>query len=482
MKSYDPHSNEFQYLQDLASSYWSSEILFSALETDIFEVLQETKAVEQMRQIYHCQDSILTPFLTALVSMGLLCEYKGSYCNTLLSNKYLVKNSPAYQGELILWIRQSQIQWQNLSKTLKEGLQLEKNLKGQKEYIKAIDISLKEMIDVIETFFEGVKNIEHMLGIGPGAHEICQKFLKRFPRGQAKSYDHGETQEEDLESILGQRDDRIYELIFLSNLGILYSEEEIALILTEASRHLSPDGYIVIYDVFSNDAPLISSMKSLNRALMTKKGKALSSKWINHELEGLDLKSSGVISLEGGRGILFSSKTRERIAHLCIDQKDILLQKLKDLGFKSAKIIHPKEDVSLTNVAHLKCKYGCEFYNKETCYKECDLDHTKKLLSEFSTGILVEGEPPTKDFQISMLQAEKQAFKLGFYKAFSLWAGPCSICDDCIKDKDNCTKTRPSMENYGIDVFATVRKQGDSLKTLASKDEIVKYYGLLLVE
>ena len=81
-----------------------------------------------------------------------------------------------------------------------------------------------------------------------------------------------------------------------------------------------------------------------------------------------------------------------------------------------------------------------------------------------------------------MLQAEKQAFKLGYYKAFSLWAGPCSICEHCIQDKENCTKTRPSMENYGIDVFATVQKQGDSLKTLASKDGFVKYYGLLLLE
>ncbi|RBP70165.1 putative metal-binding protein [Alkalibaculum bacchi] len=482
MKKYDPHFDELQYLQDLASSYWNSEILFSALETEIFEVLQQTKTVEEIGQIYHCEKSVLKPFLTALVNMGFVCEYKGNYCNTLLTNKYLIKDSLLYQGDFILWMKESQGQWQNLSKILKDGLELEKDFREQKQYTKAMNVLLKGMENVIETYFEGVKGVEHILGIGPGAEKVCQNLLQRFPQGQAKSYNNRKIHAERQDPVLEQWDDGIYEIIFLSNLGILYSEEEITHILTEASKHLSQDGYLVIYDVFLDEGTLISNMKSLNRVLKTKKGKALSPKWISHELEDLGMKKSGIISLEGGRGILFSSRTWERIADLSIDKKHYLLQKLKNIGFKNAEIINPKDDIYLTNVAHLKCKYGCEFYNKETCYKECDLEYTKKILGEFSYGILVEGEPPTKDFQISMLQAEKQAFKLGYYKAFSLWAGPCSICEHCIQDKENCTKTRPSMENYGIDVFATVQKQGDSLKTLASKDGFVKYYGLLLLE
>jgi len=38
------------------------------------------------------------------------------------------------------------------------------------------------------------------------------------------------------------------------------------------------------------------------------------------------------------------------------------------------------------------------------------------------------------------------------------------------------------MEGSGIDVFETVRNNGETLKTLASKNEFVKYYGLLLLE
>jgi len=37
------------------------------------------------------------------------------------------------------------------------------------------------------------------------------------------------------------------------------------------------------------------------------------------------------------------------------------------------------------------------------------------------------------------------------------------------------------MEGSGIDVFSTVRKFGNQLKTLGPDDH-VKYYGLLLVE
>lgn len=482
MKKYDPHCNEWEYLQSVASSYWSSEILFSALDTQIFEVLQETKTIEEIAQEYHCEISTLQVFLKTLVHMGFICEYKGSYSNTLLSNRYLVKKSSLYQGDFILWIREAQSNWQNLSKILKEGFEFKKDLKEQKQYEKAISVSLNKKENSLHVFFEAIKDIKHIVGIGPGAQTFCQSLLEIFPQAELKSYDEAEVNIQDKELILKQYHENTYDIIFLSNLGILYSQEEIAHILKESNKHVSKNGYIIIYDVFLSEGNFTSTMKSLNRALNTQKGGGLSSKWLTQELKNLDLKDSGIISLEDGSEILFSSKTEEGIQHLPIDKKAYLIQKLKSIGFKSAKIINPKEDVYLTNIAHLKCKYGCEFYNKETCYKECDLHHTKEILKEFTCGILVEGEPPTKDFQISMLQAERQAFKLGYYKAFSLWAGPCSVCDECISDKDKCTKTRPSMENYGIDVFETVHKQGYSLKTLASKDEFVKYYGLLLVE
>ena len=72
----------------------------------------------------------------------------------------------------------------------------------------------------------------------------------------------------------------------------------------------------------------------------------------------------------------------------------------------------------------------------------------------------------------------------GFPKAFSFWAGPCSLCDLCVVD-GKCRDTanvRPSMEGAGIDVFETARRAGASLRTLKTKTDFIKYYGLILLE
>ncbi|MEM2022595.1 MAG: DUF2284 domain-containing protein [Archaeoglobaceae archaeon] len=41
---------------------------------------------------------------------------------------------------------------------------------------------------------------------------------------------------------------------------------------------------------------------------------------------------------------------------------------------------------------------------------------------------------------------------------------------------------RPSMEAAGIDVFQTARNAGYKVKVLASPDEEVQFFGLLLLE
>jgi len=82
------------------------------------------------------------------------------------------------------------------------------------------------------------------------------------------------------------------------------------------------------------------------------------------------------------------------------------------------------------------------------------------------------------------LQAEKEAFKAGFYKAFALWAGPCALCDPCTTESvcRNTRDSRPSMEGAGIDVFETVRRAGLSLRTLNNQGDFVKYFALVLLE
>jgi len=81
------------------------------------------------------------------------------------------------------------------------------------------------------------------------------------------------------------------------------------------------------------------------------------------------------------------------------------------------------------------------------------------------------------------VELERQAFLKGYYSAFGLACGPCPYCDEC--NLEECVHpdlARPSMEACGIDVYATVRRDGFDLEVVKSRDEKPTYFALLLVK
>jgi len=161
-----------------------------------------------------------------------------------------------------------------------------------------------------------------------------------------------------------------------------------------------------------------------------------------------------------------------------------VVSKIQALGFKKVYPIRT-EDILIPEWASLRCQFGCDRYGARHCPPNSpSAEKTREIVKDYKHALLLEGEPPTRNFQLRVLQAEHTAFKNGFYKAFSFWAGPCSLCDSCT-EKGPCTNTknaRPSMEGAGIDVFETARRAGASLRTLENKDQFVKYFALLLLE
>ncbi|MCP5007260.1 MAG: DUF2284 domain-containing protein [Planctomycetes bacterium] len=167
------------------------------------------------------------------------------------------------------------------------------------------------------------------------------------------------------------------------------------------------------------------------------------------------------------------------------DKVEALCSTLIKLGATTSRLI-VVESVIVEPWVQLKCRFGCsKFGNFKTCppysptYKE-----TRELLSSYKSALLIEGQPPGKNFKDMLLAIEHKANFAGFYKAFALGAGPCPLCTECNVSKE-CTlptDARPSMEACGIDVFGTVRNNGFEIKFLEHKNEYVKYFGLLLLE
>ncbi|MFQ6084040.1 MAG: DUF2284 domain-containing protein [Candidatus Aminicenantia bacterium] len=172
---------------------------------------------------------------------------------------------------------------------------------------------------------------------------------------------------------------------------------------------------------------------------------------------------------------------------------DKYVNRAKSMGVSRAKIIDIK-NVVVGNWVRLKCQYGCGGYEEcLTCppYSPTP-DYTKKMLSEYSKGFLMQIENisfmeelnASLKFKDIVADLEREIFLDGYYKAFGMTSGPCRLCQVCETSKP-CKyprQARPSMEACGIDVYQTARNSGFKLEVVKSEDSLCSFVSLILIE
>ncbi len=513
MKGYDPHTNGGQYLEDLATAYWVSDALFTALEMDLFQTIDDFGIgganLFELAQKLSADEHALGRYLELLNSLGLLGHYQNVYYNQLITKEFLLKASPLYQGDSLLWRKNLSDDWNTLKASLTAGGRVnflpddisEDELNQRRaKYIKAMDNVAKLKAKDCTAFFTALNGA--ILDIGTGSGAMALVFLEAFPDTSATLLD--------IEQMLPQTQKLVeatpypnrveyhpanildpewglskkYQLIILSNIVHAYAEAENELILETAAKHLSDDGIILIHDFFTEHHPVKAHLSDINMFINTYNGKVFSSEWVINELKKNDLVVTPLIPLETDTALIFATKSAAILDTCAITPIQKLIFPIKAIGFDTVLEISPAS-VVVSEFVHSKCRFGCDFYGKKNCdANTLTMSETIGLLTNYTKALLLKGEPPTQDFQSQVLAAEKLAFTTGYHKAFAFWSGPCALCPDCNPEKPcaNAKNRRPSMEGSGIDVFETIRANGELLKTLASQKEMVKYYGLLLLE
>ncbi|MDO4289050.1 MAG: DUF2284 domain-containing protein [Eubacterium sp.] len=513
---WDPNTCGGQYLEDLSTAYWYSDALFTALELNIFELLGTgSKSLAQLAEDTACDPPALERFLHLLETLDLVGQYQGSYYNTTLTDTWLVKGRPLYQGNSVLWRREIAEDWQTLKEALIAGRRVhflpddtsEEVLDARREeYITAMDNVVRLKVpEILEYFGHGLKKDARILDVGAGSGAFARGFLETFPDCTATLVDIRQVlpQTEKLMARFGMKDSpRVFyhdqnilednwrlsgtfDVIILSNIVHAYAEAEITGILKTAEGLLSEDGVILIHDFFLDHWDIKAAFSDINMFINTYNGKVFDSKWVLKTLKEQGLKTTSLLPLKTDTAVIFAAKGQAALEALTITPVQKLLSPIKDIGFDAVIPLDPKAVVTAP-FAQNKCKFGCRSWDKKHCSTNLEMstEETRRFVDSFSKALLLKGEPPTGDFQRKALRAETLAFKAGYYKAFVFWAGPCSICPDCDLSAP-CTNhkhSRPSMEGSGIDVFATVAKAGETLKTLKEKGEVIKYYALLLLE
>ena len=197
--AHDPQEEGSQYLEDLATGYWYSEALFTAVEAKIFTLIGPGgKTAPEIAGALNCKPAGMTRFLDALCSLGLLHRNGIRYFNTAVSGKYLVIGKPGYQGESVLWRKELAKYWAGLDKCLKAGGRDVSALEEEdaacraariRRYISAMDCIARTKVGAMLPVFAGIPEAGELLDVGAGSGAIAAGFLDHVPSMKATVMD-----------------------------------------------------------------------------------------------------------------------------------------------------------------------------------------------------------------------------------------------------------------------------------------------------
>jgi SAM-dependent methyltransferase len=301
-------------LLGVSSGYWQGCTVQAGMRLKIFTVLGETRHDAQEVAKRTGSDIRATGLLLdALAAMELLIKTDAEYENSEFSRKFLVADSPAYMGHIILHHHQILDGWVQLDEAVMTGRRVECRSYGEdieRENFLLGMFNLASMVapEMAETFkLPGRKRLLD-LGGGPGTYAI--HFCKANPELKAVILDRPTTEPFARETVakfkLSERIDFIggdfnidpilggpYDVAWLSHILHSNSSEQCQVCLNKTVDALEPGGLILIHDFIlddTKDRPEFPALFALNMLVGTEHGRSYSREEITAMLErtGLD--------------------------------------------------------------------------------------------------------------------------------------------------------------------------------------------------
>lgn len=508
----DPAHRDFQYLEDLSTAYWYSEVLFAALELHLFELLdQGLSRLDELAARSGCDEHQLLRLLEALERLELVHREGGVWLNSQIARLYLVPGSPAYMGHFFLYRRHMQPRWIELAQRA-SGKKSNADQPASRDddyeirtfrYVRALDQLAKQKASEIAALLSMEGWEPPILDVGGGAGTLSRALMGTRKHGHATLLELPEviaaaqllysdkTAWERIRIVAGDFRTHGFEagarfgLVVLSNFLHAYGAEEAHRLLRKSLTLLATDGLVLIHDYFPDRlgrSPGKGPLYDLNMMLNTYDGACHRANDVMGWLRDEGMVRVQVRDLATDSSIILAGRARAEDGEKTDLEEWTYLARTE--GFRRGVLV-PVENIVTASWARIKCACGCSMYghNLQCPPRGMDSVATKEMLESYSWAVLLEGAPPGRDFHRKLLRMEKRAFLAGFHKAFVLGAGPCPVCEKCPED-GLCRypeQARPSMEGSGIDVYTTAAGAGIHLKPVTDKSQYVKYIGLLLL-
>lgn len=506
----------FQHLEDLATAYWYSEVLFTALELNIFGLLgEETASVEELANRSGYEADGLSRFLAALFGLGLIVEHNGQFANGPLAGRYLIPGTESYMGDFLLYRRYLTSHWQRLGDRIRHGERANDRPREEAPesfrertlaYVRAMDLQARnkaaEGVDFLGKVLSSTP--VRVLDVGGGAGAWCRALRGRWPEVCPVLFDLPETlaaarqlypDESDWEGIEVLSGNILtpcikgahFDLILLSNILHAYGPAEAGAILQYCAGCLTPGGMVLIHDYLADlhdTDPVKGTLYDLHMLINTYNGRVYRLGQLLELLQGAGLKHVRLKHLSTDTSILLANPVGGPALEPATPH-ELLAAEAQQLGFDRVRVIQTSE-IAVEPWVRLKCRFGCSRYGQSPGCPPYALDEEKMMatIGRYKHALLVQGTPPSKLFHDQLLDLEKALFLGGRPEALAFGAGPCPVCPTCVPD-GHCRfpeKLRPALEACGVDVYETARRAGFNLNPVQHPMGYVKYVGLVLFD
>ncbi len=296
---------EAKRLRELWGGFRSARVLITANNFSIFDLLKEPQTARSVSEKLKTDLRATEILLDALTGLNLLRKSGNEYKNLPISNRFLLKGSKYYQGDMIRHADYLWKNWSELDEVMKTGKPAQRARDYEKFILGMHNLATLKIKDVIRSIdFKGVRTALD-LGGGPGTYSVgmARKGVKvtLFDYPEAISIAKrliGKEKIKGVNFISGDFmiDDigRDYDLIFVSQILHSYSERDNLLILRKCKRALSKKGRVVIQEFYISEDrthPLWSALFSVNMLVNTRAGRSYSSNEIRGWLSKTGFKN-----------------------------------------------------------------------------------------------------------------------------------------------------------------------------------------------